>query len=351
MKGTDTGVMDRDSDIELAMRYADGATDAAETARAELAMARDPNFAARVEAMRQSAALARGALNEVLREPVPARLIDAARGTKAIDDETLMAWCDGELDAQAAARVAARVGREPQLAARARAFRRSAELARGALAPVLAEPVPQRLLDAARGRAKSAEIVAFRPRAPRKTLGWALAASVAIAAVLGAGGVFTGRIAAPDGLHFASASDRWLDNVAGSYEVHSTTQTAEGRLMVDFGAEDIPQLAQWFGAKLNRTLAVPDLSAQGFALQGGRMVVIGGRPAAQLLYAGGTGELVMLAIAFSDAGERAARPAKRGETDIVHWHRGGYGYAFAGRIGVERLRALADRAWADLESI
>jgi anti-sigma factor RsiW len=335
--------MDRDWDIELAMRYADGATDAVETARVEDAMARDPDFAACVEAMRESAALARGALNEILREPVPRRLIDAVRAAPTVDDETLMAWCDGELEPEIAARVADRVARDPKLAARARAFRRSAELARGAMAPVLAEPIPARLLDAVRAPAKSAGIVAFRPRAPRKALGWALAASVAFAAVLGA--------ATPDGLHFASASDRWLDNVAGSYEVHSTTQTAEGRLLVDFGPEDIPQLAQWFGAKLNRALAVPDLSAQGFALQGGRMVVVGGRPAAQLLYANGTGELVMLAIAFSDAGERAARAAKRGETDIVHWHRNGYGYAFAGRIGVERLRAIADRAWSDLESI
>jgi anti-sigma factor RsiW len=314
-------------------------------------MARDPELARCVAAMRDSAALARGALNEILREPVPQRLIDAVRGAPSIDDETLMAWCDGELEPAAAARVAARVAREPKLAERARMFRRTAELARGALAPVIAEPVPARLIASIQAPAKSAKIVPFRARAPRKALGWAIAASVAFFAVLGAGGVFTGRIAAPDGLQFASASDRWLDNVAGFFEVYSTTQAREGRLLVDFGAEDLPELAAWFGAKLNRTLAVPDLTAQGFALQGGRMVVIGGRPAAQLLYVSGTGELVGLAIAFSSAGERSARAAKRGETDIVHWHRNGYGYAFAGRISAERLRALADRAWNDLESI
>ncbi|MCM0019014.1 MAG: hypothetical protein NBV67_03390 [Tagaea sp.] len=343
--------MDRDWDIELAMRYADGTTDAAETARVEAAMARDSDLAECVEAMRQSASLARGALNEVLREPVPQRLIDAVHGTPALDDETLMAWCDGELDADAAARVADRVAKDPGLAARARAFRRSAELARAALAPILAEPVPARLLAAVQAPAKTARIVALRPRAPRKALGWALAASVALAAVLGAGGVFTGRIAPPDGLHLASSSTRWLDNIAGFYEVYSETQSREGRLLVDFGPEDVPQLAEWFGAKLNRTLAVPDLSAQGFALQGGRMVVIGGKPAAQLLYVNGAGELVGLAIAFSTAGERAARADRRRDVDIVHWHRNGYGYGFAGRIGAERLRALADRAWADLDSI
>ncbi|MFN8759575.1 MAG: anti-sigma factor family protein [Tagaea sp.] len=349
--------MDRQWDIELAMRYADGAADAAEAARVEAEMTRDPDLAACVEAMRQSAALARGALNGVLHEEVPRRLIDAIRAAPgpapAIDDETLMAWCDGELAPAAAARVGQAVARDAKLAARATAFRRTAELARGALAPVLAEPIPQRLIDAVRAEpAKSAEIVTLRPRAvPRRTLAWALAASVAFVAVLGAGGVFTGRIAAPEGLHFASTSDRWLDNVAGFYELYSSTQAREGRLLVDFGPEDVPQLAEWFGARLNRTLAVPDLTAHGFALQGGRMVVIGGRPAAQLLYANGAGELVGLAIAFSTAGERAARAARRGEVDIVHWHRNGYGYAFAGRIGAERLRTLADRAWSDLESI
>jgi anti-sigma factor RsiW len=56
-------------------------------------------------------------------------------------------------------------------------------------------------------------------------------------------------------------------------------------------------------------------------------------------------------IAFSQFSERGARNEARQGVNLVHWHRGGYGYAFAGRIAPDRLKALADQAWNDLEAI
>ncbi len=344
-------------DDETLMRYADGTAEPGELRAVEAALAHDADIAARVTMFRRMAAMAHAAMNEVLLEPVPQRLIDAVKSApvapaRAFDDETLMAYADGALDGALAARVARAALADRRVRARIEIFRRTAMLARAALAPVVDEPVPARLVAAVR-EAKAGSVVPFRPKAGnlRRPLVWAVAASVALFVVLGAGGVFTGRIQPQIGGLELASTDRWLDNVAGFYNVAEATQASEGRLLVDFTTEDMPELGKWFGAKLNRNLALPDLSAQGFALQGGRMLVVGGRPAAQLLYKNGANEVVGLVIAFSERREQTPRADLRQGVNVVHWHRGGYAYAFAGRIDSQRLRGLADQAWNDLEAI
>ena len=113
-----------------------------------------------------------------------------------VDDATLLAWIDGELPADAAARVAAEVAANPELLALADAHRALAVRLRGAFDPVLAEPVPARLLQAvtAPPAVTVADLAAFRAAkaeaaAPQRRW-WpqltALAASLAL-------GLFIGR--------------------------------------------------------------------------------------------------------------------------------------------------------------
>ena len=145
-----------------------------------------------------------------------------------------------------------------------------------------------------------------------------------------------------------ASGERWLDHVSGFYDVYDAALKKEDRLLVDFKADDIPELTNWFSARLNRPLAVPDLSAQGFRPQGGRLLIINGKPAAQFLYLSDAGELVGLAIAVSDDSYQPARTVRRPHVNIVHWRNAGYAYAFVGVIEPERLQKLADKAWRDL---
>jgi anti-sigma factor RsiW len=350
-------------DDETLMRCADGTAAAGELRALEAAMRQDASLAARVAMFRRTAALARAALNEVLHEPVPQRLVDAvmsapARTEPSFDDETLMAYADGALDAASAARVAGAALARPEIRRRISAFRTTATLARAAYASVVDEDVPARLVAAVRDAPAAGNGVALRANpaaaaAPSRSrpIAWAVAASVALVMALGAGGVFTGNIEPRIGGLELASTDRWLENVAGFYNLAEATQASEGRLLVDFTADDMPELGKWFGAKLNRNLAIPDLTQQGFALQGGRMIIVGGRPAAQLLYKNDANDTVGLVIAFSERREQQPRVDSRQGVNVVHWHRGGYAYAFAGRIEGQRLRALADRAWTDLEAI
>ena len=69
-----------------------------------------------------------------------------------ISDETLMAYADGEVDAATGAIVEAAMQDDPTIRARIAEHRALRSTVRAAFSGVLDEAVPQRLIDAARGR-------------------------------------------------------------------------------------------------------------------------------------------------------------------------------------------------------
>jgi anti-sigma factor RsiW len=70
-----------------------------------------------------------------------------------ISEETLMAYADGELDAAARASVEAAMQEDPEIRERVARHHALREAMQGAFSAVLKEPVPERLLNAARGQA------------------------------------------------------------------------------------------------------------------------------------------------------------------------------------------------------
>jgi len=109
-----------------------------------------------------------------------------------LDEETLMAYADGELDPLRVAEVEALLAEDAEARATVRMFRDSAALARDAFDPILREPVPARLLAAANapatGRVSDIRL-ARRSASPRffpRTV-WARAAAVALLVGAGAG--------------------------------------------------------------------------------------------------------------------------------------------------------------------
>lgn len=107
-----------------------------------------------------------------------------------IDDDTLQAYVDGQLDAEAAARIDAALATDPVLAARVQCERALRAALHGAFDPVLDEPIPARLaalLQAPADAAPAVTVTALSPRRPRRR--WvmpalAMAASIAALAVL-----------------------------------------------------------------------------------------------------------------------------------------------------------------------
>lgn len=103
------------------------------------------------------------------------------------DEEQFFAWLDGELDAETSARVAARVAADPELAAQARAHRALGAQLRGAFDPVMAAPVPDRIL------AAPTSLSAAREQRARRARGVPRWAAMAATLVLGLGiGIIAG---------------------------------------------------------------------------------------------------------------------------------------------------------------
>ena len=69
----------------------------------------------------------------------------------SVSDETLMAYADGEVDAATRAIIEAAMRDDPEIRRRIEEHRALRETMQGAFSEVLHEPVPQRLIDAARG--------------------------------------------------------------------------------------------------------------------------------------------------------------------------------------------------------
>jgi negative regulator of sigma E activity len=119
-------------------------------------------------------------------------------------DETVMAYVDGELDEKARAEMDAALATDPELARRVARHRALRDRLRGEFAPVLQEPVPERLVVAVRGTAARPGPNDAIPLTPRRTARWswpqwtAMAASLAVGALVapllwreGAGGSLT----------------------------------------------------------------------------------------------------------------------------------------------------------------
>ncbi|TAN53861.1 MAG: hypothetical protein EPN19_08665 [Betaproteobacteria bacterium] len=108
-------------------------------------------------------------------------------------DDDLMAYVDGELDAESAAAIAAALALDAALADRVARQRELRRAVHAAFEPVLAEPMPQRLIASARG-------VPVAPVRARRWSGFewgAMTASLAIGAVLGAVFLYQAQDLAP----------------------------------------------------------------------------------------------------------------------------------------------------------
>lgn len=136
---------------------------------------------------------------------------------REFDDETLMAFADGELDAETAAAIEEAMGTDDALVVRVATFMESRAEASAALKPLIDEPVPevltqsvQKMIDEARRRENAPDdasqqpaadnVVTFQPKAaPRKvSSSWTLPLAASLAAVIvGASGYLAGKAGAP----------------------------------------------------------------------------------------------------------------------------------------------------------
>ncbi|MEO8531947.1 MAG: anti-sigma factor [Deltaproteobacteria bacterium] len=213
-----------------------------------------------------------------------------------IDDnlrERLSAYLDGELSREDAAAIEALVASDPDVT---KEFGALSQLEQGLLdgfGAMLDEPVPPQLERAVQ-LAQAIEKPANLSRSPRFGLR-SLAAALGLL-VIGAG---SGALIARATLDPVAvvAQTGWLDQVAAYHKVYA----AQTNHLVEVSASDAT-LAGWLAKSTGVSVEIPDLSAQGLTFQGGRLLVAGGKPVAQLMYTDANGEVVALCyVAGGDA--------------------------------------------------
>lgn len=277
------------------------------------------------------------------------------------NDEALVAYLDGELDGEDRADVEAWLDAEPAMRDRLLALAESGGLVRQAFADILNEPVPERLLTAARGETAAtaeAEIITFRPRpaVTTRASSWSRHVQFAAAAgvfglLIGAGAGYLGNgILAPSGGPGArppetAGLDNWLDNAAGNYKLMINA----GGTLVDLPASaDNGEVVQKISQTMPQQVRLPDLKPWGLNFQGARLIVVEGHPAAQLEYTADNKTIGPLALIISATKQPDLQPTpvKRQDLNLLYWRHQGRASVLVSQSDIGYLWNLAkDVAW------
>lgn len=251
-------------------------------------------------------------------------------GEMKIDDEMLSAYLDGELSDDVAARVEAALAEDMALQGQLAALIEADQAAQEVFAAQLSEPVPEaltRAIEAAPlgGTAtgprdavpmpEPAPITAPEPAnipTPPATSGWAIAAAVAGALLIGGAG----------GLYFGSATPSqpaavaaWIEDIADYHAVYAQ----QVRHLVEVPAAEADHIETWLTGTLGATVTIPDLAPQGLTFEGARLLVAAGRPVAQLLYTDADGAVVALCQIQSDSPQPDIREDRVNAFSLVSW--------------------------------
>ena len=119
---------------------------------------------------------------------------------------------------------------------------------------------------------------------------------------------------------------------------------------VEVGAGQEAHLVTWLSRRMNSDLHVPDLTAQGYHLVGGRLLPDDGRPAAQFMYESATGQRITLYVNSStgNESETSFRYSLEGTVSVFYWIDRSLGYALSGELDKEELLALSTAVYRQL---
>jgi anti-sigma factor RsiW len=281
-------------------------------------------------------------------------------------DETLVAYLDGELDGAERQHVEAWLAADTEARDRLAGLAQSADLVRSAYGDIVNEPVPERLIAAARGqtgsaaRQQDAEILVLRrPWRPMVTVpagrwGIGIAAAAGLfGLVLGGAGSYlatgllnSGNPAAEQRLAAAAANGTWLDNAAGYYKL---VVSAGDSMLIDVPAGgDTGEALQKISQSLPQQVRLPDLKPWGLSFRGARLVVVEGRPAAQLVYVTDNKAIGPLTLVIGASKQPDIQPTfdRRQDVNMLYWRHQGRAYALVGQTDIGYLWGIAnDVAW------
>ena len=242
----------------------------------------------------------------------------------------LHAYVDGRLPEGRQADVEAYLAAHPDEAARLAAYRKQSEQLREVFAPVLGEPVPQRLA------------LSFVPRRSRLVR---IAGALAWIAVGVAAGWQLQTFFAPRTVVSAEIP------IARRAAVAHTTYSPEVRHPVEVGADQESHLVAWLSKRLNAKVRAPNLETAGYSLVGGRLLPGETGPVAQFMYQCKQGTRVTLYMRTEkpEHEEKAFRYSDQGNVRVFYWIDRTFAYAVSSAdINKDTLFKVANTVYAQL---
>lgn len=206
-------------------------------------------------------------------------------------DEKLSAFLDGALSPAETQEIERLVETDPAIAERLEQLLDTNDAAHKAFDQMLDETVPfelaKTIMEAEpREDASSAEKSAKQTHPISRFA--LVAASAALLVVGGLGGYMTGSVTSP--VQVAQAG--WVGDIIDYHRVYA----AQKRHLVEVPASEKAHIEQWLTASVGTRVRVPDLSLDGLTFEGGRLLVAGGAPVAQLLFTDANGQVFALCI-------------------------------------------------------
>lgn len=300
--------------------------------------------------------------------PPPGKTATGVQGH--VSEDELHAFVDGRLSPQQRMELDARLARDPDADVTAGNWAAQRDALKRLHAPLLTEPVPASLLAAA------GHLGGARAEIARWQRWGGIAAGVLLAFVLG----WTSRSLWPVPGAQLAANGAQTRPVAAQQFVHQAAlahlvYAPEVRHPVEVTAAQQEHLVQWLSKRVGRPLKVPNLSAEGFELVGGRLLPGEDGARAQFMFQDGGGQRVTLylgavggaapvppagatASTKQPAQQEPAKPAQRSaETAFrlvkepvpsFYWIDQGFGYALAGQVSNDTLLKLAEEVYRQL---
>jgi anti-sigma factor RsiW len=250
-----------------------------------------------------------------------------------INDEDIHAWADRQLPADRRAAVDEALAHDPALAAKARDVERQNAWLRVALDPLLDEPLPQRLIDAARMRA-------------RRRRSWRWLATAAVSAASLVVGIAGGWYARDAQLERAGTPTSFAQQAAFTHALYASDVNRP----VEIWAPEEKRLVAWLSKRLDYPLHAPDLNSAGYALVGGRLVAGNERPTALFMYENSAKERLTLQARkqTGDSGETAFRYAVEDGIGVYYWIDDRCAYSLSGKLDRAQLQAIGRLVYAQI---
>jgi anti-sigma factor RsiW len=253
-----------------------------------------------------------------------------------ISDDDVHAWADRQLPPERRTAFDQWMARDPALAAQATDIERQNAWLRGGLDDMLDEPLPQRLIDAAR-------MPAVKSRRPWRWLAGGVAAAATL--LVGLAGGWYLRDAS---LELAGTPITFAQQAAFTHALYA----ADVNRPVEIWAPEEKRLVTWLSKRLDYPLHAPDLNSAGYALVGGRLVAGNERPTALFMYENAAKQRLTLQARKQPPGtdESAFRYAVADGVGVYYWVDDQCAYALTGNVDRTQLLQIGRLVYAQLNT-